>query len=29
MRLDLSTKAAEWVRERDRCIMVHMIPPLG
>ena len=29
MQLDISTRAAEFVKERDRSVMVHMIPPLG
>jgi len=27
--LAISTKAAEFVRDRGSTVMVHMIPPLG
>jgi hypothetical protein len=29
MQVDVSTKAAEWMRERNQAAMLHLIPPLG
>jgi hypothetical protein len=29
MQVDISTKAAEWMRDRDQSAMLHLIPPLG
>ena len=29
MQVDVSTKAVEWMRERNQSAMLHLIPPLG